>query len=480
MIRSLLADGSEQPALETPERVVSHRELGLESRRAASALQRRGVGPGDTVALVLPRDVAATTWLLGAMSLGAVPAPMDVSWPSARLAQLLDLARPAAIVAEDASRLPSARRDAVVAPEASAEAAPIDPPEEPAPETPVLLLFTSGSTGTPRGVEVPSRAVATFVAWAAERFALGPGDRVAGLSPLYFDLSILDLLAPLTRGGTSVLVPPACRSFPPLFADFLEEKRIGLLYATPTALSLWTGRGRAERHRYPSLTRVLAAGEVFPAELARRLRGIVPHARLFNLYGPAETNVVTCHELRDPDALDEIPIGGPCPYASLRVENAEGEDVGPDEVGELVATGPTLMRGYRGEPDSVPRWPGFDGRPAWPTGDLVQRDADGVLWFRGRRDHLLKHRGFRIHPGEVEEALTRHPRVVAAAVGLERSDEGGRLVGWLEADEDVEAEVRTRAREQLPGYMVPEALRVTSRLPTTSTGKIDRRALFDG
>lgn len=526
-MRYLLPHLLERSADRQPEQVAvrwqgcewSYGELQIRSNRLARALQRLGVRPGDRVGLWLYKSLASVQAVYGIMKAGAVYVPLDPHAPNRRVAYIArdcDLnvllvdsphAAQACALCEEGAPL-----RAVLGLESAAE------PFEPPPSVSVLgpdavdvedgssipssaiesdlayILYTSGSTGTPKGVMIAHRSCLTFVDWATDTFGLRSQDRMTSIAPLHFDLSTFDLYATANAGGTVVLVPEKLAALPVKLADLWEKERITVTYTVPSILSLLVQYGRLEAHDLSALRCVLFAGEVFPVKYLRRLVKAIGHAAFYNLYGPTETNVCTYHQVQPCDIAEDappsLPIGRACANTKVFALDDQGQQISrPGVEGELWVGGPTVAQGYWGDPEKSRRSfcqnPLQDGYPdrVYRTGDIVKLAEDGVTWlFLGRRDHMVKSRGYRIELTEVENALYQHEGIKEAAV-VAVPDEivGNRLhafVVLVEGCELTASKLATFCQQYLPAYMIPEEFHVTGKLPKTSTGKIDRPQLI--
>lgn len=477
-----LAAHGDAVALESRTAQLSYADLAGRAAAVWRSLRRVGVLPGDAVAVVsVGRGHDEAVALAGALTSGAVAVPLDATAPPLRLAQIAQARSVRAVIADAAS---AKLLDAVDAAEpswvlprvvldergvsAGTTAGSLPAPRETQRDhEAATVLHTSGSTGTPKPVPITWAGLDAFTSWAASLVGLRPGDRVLRVAELVFDLAWFDHLATWRTGATLVTMSRRDLAAGRAALDALTALGPTVLYTVPSLLSRMVAALKPDEALPASLRAVLFAGEVFaPRELAALSERLAPAAQLFNLYGPTETNVCTFHHV-DRAALDgerETPIGVSCPYARCTLGADDGTTVDGPGVGELVVEGPTTV----------------GGRP-YATRDRVERGRDGLFYFRGRIDRMVKIRGYRVEPGEVEAALVRHPAVRAAAV-LPRDDArlGRTLHAFVaaRAGETIdERAVRAYLAQRLPPYMVPERVIVLDDLPTTTTGKTDYAAL---
>jgi amino acid adenylation domain-containing protein len=346
------------------------------------------------------------------------------------------------------------------------------------------ILYTSGSTGDPKGVILSHSNGLAFVDWAATEYEVGPADRLSSHAPLHFDLSIFDLFAAASGAAAVVLVPAQLSIFPVRLASFIADEEISIWYSVPSVLSQLVLRGNLIERKFPKLRAVLFAGEVFPTKYLFQLMELLPHARFTNLYGPTETNVCTWYDVPPPagERPEAIPIGEPITGVEVFAIAEDGRLAAPAEVGELCVRGATVMQGYWGDPEKTEK--AFLNDPgrgrAYRTGDLVKRDEEGNYWFLGRRDAQIKSRGYRIELGEIEAVLNSHPGVMECAlVAIPDELISNRIKAYVVLGEDTTVrEVINFCSDRLPHYMVPEGFEERTELPKTSTGKVDRRTLL--
>jgi amino acid adenylation domain-containing protein len=486
------------------DRTVSYAQLDEDSDAIAASLLGLGARPGDRIGLYLDKSYEAITGIYGIMKTGAAYVPLDPSAPAERLRHIASDCGMTILISaptkeetwpaltndggpidnivvpngEPAGQLEGA---AVHGASAIAGARPATAPDVSEGDL-AYILYTSGSTGGPKGVMLTHKNCLAFVEWAVSRFDVSANDRVSSHAPFHFDLSTFDLFAAAVAGACVVLVPPSLSMWPVELRRFIESTGITVWYSVPSALTMLSLRGGVGPETCPDLRQILFAGEVFPTKFLRRLMEQLPHVRMANLYGPTETNVCTFYEVEETPATDEpIPIGRPIDDTEILLLD---DDLGPVEagdVGEMYVRGPTVMRGYwAGEETTNASLIDPDGRGlTYKTGDLARVDAHGDLRFLGRRDAQIKSRGYRIELGEIESRLNSHPDVVESAVSPVPDELATNLIRADVVGEVDEATLRRFLAEALPQYMIPDRFVFARSLPKTSTGKIDRQRLLE-
>ncbi|WP_437334473.1 amino acid adenylation domain-containing protein [Sorangium sp. So ce394] len=477
-------------------RSIAYGELDRRANQLAQRLRRRGVGPEARVGVCLPRSIEMVVAVLGVLKAGGAYVPIDPTTPRDRIAAMVAdagvrVAVTGAEAADGLSGVPALiRLDPGWTELLGEPAAP--PPGDPSPEQAAYILYTSGSTGVPKGVVVPHRAIAGFVEAAAALYEIAPSDRVLQFASLSFDASAEEIFPCLLRGAALVLRTEAMLESPAAFLEACAAQGVTVLdlptmYWHRVAAELAHG-GRLTLP--PGLRLCIIGGEAaLPERVSAWRASAAARVRLVNTYGPTEATVVaTACDLtaRGAGPASAVPpIGRPIAGARAYVLDAAGRLAPVGVVGELYLGGQGLARGYWARPGlTAERFvpDPFAGRPGermYRTGDRARWRADGQLEFAGRVDHQVKLRGFRIELGEIEARLAEHPGV-RGAVAIVREDrpEDRRLVAYVAAAEGVSPEQLRRAlREQVPDYMVPSAFVVLDELPRTPHGKIDRRAL---
>ena len=349
------------------------------------------------------------------------------------------------------------------------------------------ILYTSGSTGVPKGVMLSHLNARAFVDWVVDEFEVRETDRLSSHAPLHFDLSVLDLFAAASAGAAVVLVPSQLSLFPIELGRWIRDARISIWYSVPSILTLLVLRGKLQQAPLPDLRTILFAGEVFPTKYLHQLMEALPGVRFANLFGPTETNVCTWYEVPrfEGEPPPSIPIGKPIDGVEVFAVAEDGSPTPPGEVGELYVRGPTVMRGYWGDAERteatlIRSWDDDpDGHFVYRTGDLGYLDERGDWIFLGRRDAQIKSRGYRIELGDIEAALHLHPSVVeCAVVAIPDEMVTNRIKAFVVARDAVsEDELSSFCHTRIPRYMAPELYEFRDELPRSSTGKVDRRAL---
>jgi amino acid adenylation domain-containing protein len=493
---------------------ISYGALEEASNRLAHLLLDAGCRRGDRVALLMPKMPAAIVALLGALKAGAIYVPLDPSGPAARLAKMLEASECRFLLA--AGSVAGLLRDTLAAAHKphhprigwlGADTPAVDtppvftsadlgtysttvPPVAAADDDIAHLLFTSGSTGSPKGVMVSHRSVIHFLRWAGAYFGIDSSDRASQHPPLHFDLSTFDIFGTLWAGAELCLVAPERNVLPHTLAQFMRDARLTQWFSVPSVLSLMAKFDVVAYGDFPSLRRVMWCGEAIPTPTLIYWMQRLPHARFTNLYGPTETTIASSYYTVPSCPADErapIPIGRACTGEELMILDERLQPVPPGETGELYIRGVGLSPGYWRDPEKTRH--AFlacpDGGPderMYRTGDLARRTADGIHYFVGRADTQIKSRGYRIELGEIEAALSSLSELQESAVV---AIESPGFEGWTICCSYVPAPgaqvapagLRERLAALVPGYMLPARWARYDSLPKNGNGKIDRPRL---
>lgn len=501
-LSALVADQARKtpdaPALADANWQFSYREMRQQVVALAQLLRQRGVKPGDSVAVALPRSVFLTLALHGIVEAGAAWLPLDTGYPDDRLRMMLEDARPSLLIASEDqlarfSDIPGLESLSYQQPLAVADDAPLVLSK---PDHTAYIIFTSGSTGRPKGVMVGQTAIVNRLLWMQDRYPLSADDVVAQKTPCSFDVSVWEFWWPFIAGARLVMAEPEAHRDPQAMQQFFAHYGVTTTHFVPSMLAAFVASLDADSvAACRTLRRVFCSGEALPTELCReweRLTG----APLHNLYGPTEAAVdVSWYPACGPELAavtgSSVPIGWPVWNTGLRILDGAMRPVPPGVAGDLYLTGIQLAQGYLGRPDlTASRFiadPFAPGERMYRTGDVARWLANGAVEYLGRSDDQLKIRGQRIELGEIDRAMSALPDVAQAVshacVFNQAAATGGdarQLVGYLVSDSGLPldtAALKARLAEQLPPHMVPVVLMQLADLPLSANGKLDRKAL---
>ena len=501
-LSALVADQARKtpdaPALADARWQFSYREMRQQVVALAQLLRQRGVKPGDSVAVALPRSVFLTLALHGIVEAGAAWLPLDTGYPDDRLRMMLEDARPSLLIAtEDQlarfSDIPGLESLCYQQPLAAGDDAPLALSK---PDHTAYIIFTSGSTGRPKGVMVGQTAIVNRLLWMQDRYPLSADDVVAQKTPCSFDVSVWEFWWPFIAGAQLVMAEPEAHRDPQAMQQFFARYGVTTTHFVPSMLAAFVASLDADSvAACRTLRRVFCSGEALPTELCReweRLTG----APLHNLYGPTEAAVdVSWYPACGPELAavtgSSVPIGWPVWNTGLRILDAAMRPVPPGVAGDLYLTGIQLAQGYLGRPDlTASRFiadPFAPGERMYRTGDVARWLTNGAVEYLGRSDDQLKIRGQRIELGEIDRVMSALPDVAQAVshacVFNQAAATGGdarQLVGYLVSDSGLPldtAALKARLAEQLPPHMVPVVLMQLADLPLSANGKLDRKAL---
>ncbi|WP_372703510.1 enterobactin non-ribosomal peptide synthetase EntF, partial [Klebsiella pneumoniae] len=501
-LSALVADQARKtpdaPALADARWQFSYREMRQQVVALAQLLRQRGVKPGDSVAVALPRSVFLTLALHGIVEAGAAWLPLDTGYPDDRLRMMLEDARPSLLIAtEDQlarfSDIPGLESLCYQQPLAAGDDAPLAVSK---PDHTAYIIFTSGSTGRPKGVMVGQTAIVNRLLWMQDRYPLSADDVVAQKTPCSFDVSVWEFWWPFIAGAQLVMAEPEAHRDPQAMQQFFARYGVTTTHFVPSMLAAFVASLDADSvAACRTLRRVFCSGEALPTELCReweRLTG----APLHNLYGPTEAAVdvswyPACGSELAAVTGSSVPIGWPVWNTGLRILDAAMRPVPPGVAGDLYLTGIQLAQGYLGRPDlTASRFiadPFAPGERMYRTGDVARWLTNGAVEYLGRSDDQLKIRGQRIELGEIDRVMSALPdvgqAVSHACVFNQAAATGGdarQLVGYLVSDSGLPldtAALKAQLAEQLPPHMVPVVLMQLAELPLSANGKLDRKAL---
>jgi D-alanine--poly(phosphoribitol) ligase subunit 1 len=473
---------------------LTYTELSAYSARLARVMARSGIGHRDVVALFVEKGPLAYGAMLACLRLGAIYTHLDRSSPAERQRRILDRCRPVAMVVDmpipdDIATICDDLGLLVMGPEWNVDG------EDPGPlpqtgsvtgEDPAYIMFTSGSTGFPKGAVITHEALLKLGAWAVETYGLTAEDVLTNVNPLYFDNSVFDFYAALLNGCCLAAIGRDEAREAQRLVSLVEKAGCSVWFSVPSLL-IFLITMRAVRHdSLPTLRACIFGGEGYPKPEMKKLYDLFGgRVRLFNVYGPTEcTCICSSYEVTAADFDDMhglAPLGHMAPNFTPLLLDGDFP-VASGEPGELCLLGTQVGLGYYNDPERTGA--AFTANPlntAWTermyrTGDLVVLGEDGLHRFIGRKDNQIKHMGYRIELEEIDKALYANTMVTEAAAAYVREHAGfGRIVAAVATDQPVaEDAVRSTLRERLPGYMVPSDIKVLKRLPKNANGKIDR------
>ena len=470
-------------AVECAGRTLSYAALDRRATAIAQALQARGIGRGDRVGISMPRSEHMLAALLGVMKSGAAYVPLDPSYPAERLRYMAEHAQLRIVLGWTPATLPpavAAGRELLAVAGIAVDA---PPPAAALPELAAsdlaYVLYTSGSTGQPKGVCIAQRSLVNLLTSMRTQPGIDADDVLCAVTTLSFDIAGLELYLPLLAGARVLIATDEQQRDPPALLQLLGERGASLLQGTPALLRLLVEH---DHQRVLQGLRLLVGGEALPRELANTLAGRC--RELWNMYGPTETTIWSSL-MRVLPGTGPVPLGHPVAHTRLHVLDAQGQPLPEGETGEVWIGGDGVADGYLFRPELTaerfrPDPFAADGSRMYCTGDLGSLRL-GVLYFHGRTDQQVKLRGYRIELGEIEAAARAVPGVREAVAQLCHFAEGdARLVLHAVADTDdatLAARLREQLQQQLPSYMLPQHVEWLAALPLTPNGKVDRQAL---
>ncbi len=513
-------------AIQEKNHSISYHALNQRSIQLANLIIQTGTINGSRVGLLTHKSIASYIGIYGILYSGCAYVPLDKRAPSERLNYICDDCQIETLIitkqtwskTEQMLNSNSSIKHIIIIGDYQPEALPLpvkiyndanidDKPLTLFQHSNIVdsdlayILYTSGSTGQPKGVMISHHVSMSFVQWAHKYASLTPEDKVSGHAPLHFDLSIFDIYATALAGATLYPVPDGASTFPSRLLEWIQQQEITVWYSVPSILSMMSQNANFSNTTFQHLRLLIFAGEVFPVPYLKKWLKAFPELTYMNWFGPTETNVITSYTVnfKAGDLEKPLPIGKPTENAHLFCLDDRGNKITKaGQSGELYARGPCVALGYWGDESKTRErflensLAPYLGDRIFKTGDIVSIDDNGDYTFLGRNDHLIKSRGYRIELGEVEAAFYQHKKIREAAV-IPIPDDliGHRLIAFISTDysgsslfdETKEssteiAEISKSISAILPGYMVPSEIRLLNQLPQTSNGKIDRQRLL--
>jgi amino acid adenylation domain-containing protein len=494
---------------------LTYRQLNERSNQLAHMIREAGCQRGDRVCLFVDKTPAAIVAMHAILKADCAYVPVDISSPAKRVIRILNSCEPRMILADGSARkllddifadggprqvsigslsdetLAGNHFQSCLDARSAARMSTNDHTYANCPTDAAHILFTSGSTGEPKGVVITHENVTHFVNWGNSLFQMGPEDRVSSHSPLHFDLSTFDIYGTLSVGAQLHLVSPTLNLVPTKLAQFIRDAKLTQWFSVPSALTHMVQFDAIGHGDFPDLKRLLWCGEVLPTPTLIHLMERMPHVEFTNLYGPTEATIASSfYSVTDcpPSVRDRIPIGRACAGEQLLVLDSEFQPASPGQTGELYISGIGLSPGYWRDPDKTASAFVFRSddqgqqQRIYKTGDLASTDEDGLVYFLGRSDTQIKSRGYRIELGEIEAAFNAIDLVQnCAIVAIPSQGFEGTAVCCAYVPKNGSsvspADLRKQAVQLLPNYMLPGRWKQLSQLPKNPNGKIDRPAL---
>lgn len=481
---------------------VSYRELDRLSNRIAHGLLALGVARRDVVGIFQSKTRFGFGAMLAALKLGATYVNLDDQNPAQRISTMLDTCRPRLVLTD--CPLPPTLVEACIA--VGVSPIPIETLDHDAeertskrlPETglvvgsdPAYLMFTSGSTGVPKGALIAHSSVLNLIGWSQTQFTIRPDDVLTNVNPVYFDNSVFDFYSALFSGAALAPFPRGIVSQPAKLVTLIEELGCTLWFSVPSMLIYLMTLRQLSAKSWPAMRCLAFGGEGYPTGELRKLFDLFEHrAQLVNVYGPTEcTCICSAYPIARADLEDKgglPPLGSIASNFDYLILGDDDREVPQGDSGELCLLGPQVGLGYYNDADRTAA--SFVRNPLntkffermYRCGDLVRQDAHGEIWFVGRKDNQIKHMGYRIELEEVEAALNSLPDVSEAAAVYERvREQHGRIVAFLAGPNVIDEQgLRVALRDRLPDYMVPSKIIVLPVLPKNANGKVDRKGLL--
>ncbi|NNE05723.1 MAG: amino acid adenylation domain-containing protein [Xanthomonadales bacterium] len=476
------------PALWHAGQTYSYESLGERVRKIAAWLEQQGVDADSRVGILAGRGATACASILGACWAGCAWVPLNPAHPLDRLNSLLQRAALDVLIVDEegAALLPGLDAPSkVLGPGATIQEIADHPPVPRKADDLAYLMFTSGTTGIPKGVMITHAAIEHFLVVMQDRYQIGPGDRLSQFFELTFDLSVFDLFMGLGFGACLRVLPESQRLAP---ASFIAEQKLTVWFSVPSALVLMNRFGQLKPGVFPDLRLSLFCGEPLPASPLVNWKAAAPNALVENLYGPTEATLACllqdCNsEIRETPERGCVAIGKPYPQMRAAIMDLESRTLRTDGTqGELLLAGPQLAAGYwQDRTLTGERFITLDGTRWYRTGDLARCDPDGCFHHLGRTDNQVKIMGHRVELEDIDAQLRDAcgcDTAMAVAWPVQHGSAQG-IVAFIAGSDLSVAEVREAMKQRVPEYMVPRQVKFVDRLPLSANGKFDRNALVE-
>jgi amino acid adenylation domain-containing protein len=490
---------------------LTYEELELLSNRLAHCLRGGGVARQDCVVIYMQRSINCLVAMLGILKADAIYVPIDQKSPAERLKKIIGDCRPRALICDsstinglaDEAHFPDSRPPIISLDNQGRRPKPPgacfledvracsdeQPPYRNNETDTAYVLYTSGSTGSPKGVMTSHANINNYIEWATNFLAIGATDKILGTAPFHFDMSTFDIFSTLKTGATLCVAKDNLLLFPEMLLRFMEREEITIWKGISSLLMYIERAGILAKDRLPTLRKILFGGESLPAKYLIRWMETYPDKHFYNAYGPTEaTGISLCYPVRDipQNPGDRIPIGKPCKDATVFLLKEDNSLAGTGEIGELCITGTCLSKGYLNDRAKTAHafinntFATGGGEYIYKTGDLAQLRPDGNYEFIDRIDNQVKFLGYRIELCEIEQALLAIKEINAVAVQLLQSTHEGltELVAFYESEKDLAPSgIMATLAAHLPKYMLPRQLIKLECLPRNDRGKICRLSL---
>jgi D-alanine--poly(phosphoribitol) ligase subunit 1 len=502
----------EKDAVTDGQNTLSYSQLVSNSDDLGRFLVKLGVSRGSRVVYFLKRSPECITATIGILKAGGAYVPVDRQTPPDRWHKIITDAAPRAIICDGTTLTETLARAKEINQhffvvclgqrESHAETQHevffydalkttknIPLPVDVLLDDVAYVMYTSGSTGSPKGVMITHRNIRNYIDWAIEYFHITASDRILGTAPFHFDMSTFDIFCALATGAPLCLATGSILLFPEKLVQFAELQQISLWKGVSSLLMYMSRAGAIRAGRMPSLRTVIFAGEPLASQYLKHWMEAFPDTQFYNGYGPTEaTGVSLCYHVKTPPSADQpIPIGKPCKNAKAAVIGDDGLTVNPGEIGELLISGTCLAKGYLNDTEKTRRQftpppPGCNlEERVYRTGDLVRQAAEGDYVFVSRKDQQVKWMGYRIELGEIEASLLAHEKVKDAAVILVTiaNSDLNELVAITEVEDGFDVQsLALYLKDRLPAYMIPKRFVRLNSIPRTDRGKIARDELL--